>query len=156
MITANSLRRGEREESGARPSLNIESMMSYNSVIVDTINRILDECCKEGDFEFSSDDEATPTERKPVFTEEEYQRLLRRHKKRRRMKKVNIMYTYHVTLSSLPPLPPLCQLDPDLNTCGITLASIAGGTSSSSSAAIKTEHHPPPPSPSNNSKLCYY
>lgn len=106
MITANSLRRGEGEESGARLNLNIESMMSHDNVIVDTINRILDECCKEGDFEFSSDDEATPTERKPVFTEEEYQRLLRRHKKRRRMKKVNDYYTYHVTLSSLPPLPP--------------------------------------------------
>lgn len=109
MITANSLRRGEGEESGARLNLNIESMMSHDNVIVDTINRILDECCKEGDFEFSSDDEATPTERKPVFTEEEYQRLLRRHKKRRRMKKVNICIQLYIPcypfLSSSPPSP---------------------------------------------------
>ena len=55
----------------------------------DTNNRILDECSKEGDFEFSSEDEATPTERQPVFTEEEFQKLLKKHKKRRRMKKVN-------------------------------------------------------------------
>ncbi|XP_003386786.1 PREDICTED: nuclear factor related to kappa-B-binding protein-like [Amphimedon queenslandica] len=84
--------------------------------------KILEECSKEGDFEFSSEDEeATPTEQEPVFTEEEFQKLLKKHKKRRRMKK----------------------LDPDLNTSGITLASITG---TSSSVNIKTELLLPPPS----------
>lgn len=43
-------------------------------------------------MEISSDEETTPTNVKlsaEVYSEEEYQRVLKRHKKRRRMKKVN-------------------------------------------------------------------
>jgi hypothetical protein len=78
--------------------------------------RILKECADEGGVEISSDEEATPPTKEP-FTENEYMKLLKDHKKRRRLKK----------------------FDSDLDTRGLTLSSIIGLNNTISGGGLKPE-----------------